>query len=98
MHTNHIFVKGDSVTGIIDLGGLSAGDPRYDIANSLLFQNNREQEHFKRGYGKLSEDPMVNKYLITIVIAKIFFRSKDEIKGNVKALLPILKSALERLN
>ncbi len=97
-HTNHIFVKGDSITGIIDLGGLMAGDPRYDIANSLVFQNHREQEHFKRGYGKLAEDPMVNKYLITIVIAKIFFRSKDEIKGDVEVLFPILKDALSKLS
>lgn len=97
VHTNHIFIKGDSVTGIIDLGGLMAGDPRYDIANSLVFQNHREQEHFIKGYGKLAEDPMVNKYLITIVIAKIFFRSKDKIKGNVKLLFPVLKDALRKL-
>lgn len=98
MHTNHIFVKGNSVTGIIDLGCLLAGDPRYDIAVSLIFQNYREQEHFKKGYGKLAEDPMVNKYLIIIVIAKIFSWSKDEIKGDVEVLFPVLKSALEKLN
>ena len=94
IHKNHVFVKGDEITGIIDLGALTASDPRYDIANSLVFQDKREQECFKKGYGELARDPMVNKYLINILIRKIYFRSKDEIKGDVKKLLPMLKEAL----
>ena len=97
MHQNHFFVQGSNIRGIIDLGSLMAGDPRYDIAMSLVFQNPRQQEHFKKGYGKLAEDPMVNKYMITIIIRKLYFRSKQEIKGNVDVLLSPLKDSLIKL-
>jgi aminoglycoside phosphotransferase (APT) family kinase protein len=98
MHVDHIFVEGDKISGVIDLGRLTAGDSRYDIAYSLIFQNLREQECFKKGYGELAQDPMVDKYLIIIVIDKIHFRSKKEINGNVEELLPILKDALSKLS
>lgn len=102
LHTDilkdHIFIEGDKISGVIDLGRLTAGDPRYDIAYSLIFQNPREQEFFKKGYGELAQDPIVNKYLITIVIDKIHFRSKKEINGDVGELLPILKDALNKLS
>ncbi|MCX6755487.1 MAG: aminoglycoside phosphotransferase family protein [Candidatus Nomurabacteria bacterium] len=98
MHRGHFFVKGTEISGIIDLGALMAGDPRYDIAISLAHQHPREQEAFKKGYGELANDPMVNKYLITVLVRKIFFRNKDHVKGNVEALLPTLKDALEKLS
>jgi aminoglycoside phosphotransferase (APT) family kinase protein len=97
MHHGHFFVKGSDITGIIDLGSLKASDPRYDIATSLVFQNQREQEFFKKGYGELANDPIVNKHLITILIRKIYFRSKEEIKGNVEILLTKLKDAIQEL-
>lgn len=97
MHKGHFFVKGTDISGVIDLGALMAGDPRYDIAKSLAFQNPREQEAFKKGYGELANDPMVQKYLITILIQKIFFRNKEHIKGNVEALLPVLKDILTKI-
>ncbi|MEI7765745.1 MAG: aminoglycoside phosphotransferase family protein, partial [bacterium] len=79
IHQNHFFIQGSKVTGIIDLGSIMAGDPRYDIAMSLVFQNQRQQEFFKKGYNSdLVYDPMVNKYMITIIIRKLFFRSKQE--------------------
>lgn len=98
LHHEHFFVQGSDVTGIIDLGSLMAGDPRYDIAMSLVFQNRRQQEHFLKGYNSdLAYDPMVNKYLITILIRKLYFRSKQEIKGNVDVLLSPLKDLLIKL-
>lgn len=98
MHQGHFFVQGSDVTGIIDLGSLMAGDSRYDVAMSLVFQNSRQQEHFKKGYNNdLVNDPMVNKYMITIIIRKLFFRSKQEIKGNVDVLLSPLKNSLSKL-
>ncbi|ETB63737.1 MAG: hypothetical protein O210_OD1C00001G0200 [Parcubacteria bacterium RAAC4_OD1_1] len=98
IHQGHFFVQGSDVTGVIDLGSLMAGDPRYDIAMSLVFQNKRQQKHFLKGYNSdLAYDPMVNKYLITILIRKLYFRSKQEIKGNVDILLSPLKDLLIKL-
>lgn len=96
LHHEHFFVTGTEITGIIDLGALEAGDPRYDIAMSLMFQNSREQEHFKKSYGELANDNIVNKYLITILVRKIFSRSQRDIKGNIEKLLPMLKEALAK--
>jgi aminoglycoside phosphotransferase (APT) family kinase protein len=98
LHHGHFFIKGTEITGIIDLGALEAGDPRYDIAMSMIFQNSREQEHFKKGYGELADDPMVNKYIAKIAIGKIYGRSQRDIKGNVESLIPILKDALHKIS
>lgn len=98
LHQSHFFVKGTEITGVIDLGRILAGDPRYDIAMSLFFQNPRQQENFKKGYGELANDPVVNKYLITIAIRKIYFRSRNEVKGDVESLVPRLKEALLKLD
>ncbi len=76
MHQGHFFVKGNDITGIIDLGELMAGDPRLDIAVALFFLNEREQLFFKKGYGKLSDDPMINKYLLIILIDKVVLEFK----------------------
>ena len=101
LHTDiniaHIFIEVNEISGVIDLGRLTAGDPRYDIACSLVFQNRREQESFKKGYDEITNDLMVNKYLIKIVIDKIYFRSKKEINGDVGILISILKDALNKL-
>jgi len=94
MYRPHFFVKDNDISGVIDLGLLAAGDPRDDIAVSLSFQNLEQQKYFKKGYGDLANDPVVNKYLITMLIRKMHFRSQDETKGNVDILLPILKKAL----
>lgn len=98
MHHGHFFIKGSDITGIIDLGSLKASDPRYDIAMSLVFQNQREQEFFKKGYGDLANDPIINKHLITILIRKIYFRSKKETKGSIDVLLTKLKDTLEKIS
>ena len=97
IHKNHVFIEGDKITGIIDLGALTASDPRYEIAYCHIFQNKEERESFNKGYGELTNDPMVNKYMINILIRKIFFRSREEIKGNVATLIPILREALDKI-
>lgn len=97
LHHGHFFIKGTEITGIIDLGALEAGDPRKDIATSMFFQNSREQEHFKKGYGELANDPMVNKYTATIAIRKIFSRSQRDVMGNVESAISRLKNALEKI-
>ena len=73
-HGVHVFVEGTVITGVIDLGRLLAGDPRYDIAMSLVFQNPRHRERFKKGYGNLANDPAVVKYLLVIAAGKIAIR------------------------
>ena len=73
-HGVHVFVQGTTITGVIDLGRLLAGDPRYDVAMSLVFQNPRQQEWFKKGYGDGAYDPVVIKYLLIIAAGKIAVR------------------------
>jgi aminoglycoside phosphotransferase (APT) family kinase protein len=76
IHSAHIFIQNKKISGIIDLGRLLVGDPRYDIAMSLVFQNERHQEHFKKGYGELADDPIVLQYLAIIAATKTAYRSK----------------------
>jgi len=97
LHHGHFFITGTEITGIIDLGALEAGDPRSDIAMSMIFQNSREQEHFKKGYGELANDPIVNKYIVKIVIRKILGRSHRDIKGDVESAISILKNTLQKI-
>ena len=97
LHSSHFFVKNTDITGIIDLGGIMASDPRYDIAMSIIFQNPQQQKNFKKGYGELVNDPMVNKYFIVIAIKKIQFRSREDINGDAQSLIPRLQEALKKL-
>lgn len=78
LHHGHVFVKDGKVSGVIDLGSLEVGDPRYDIAMSMVFQTPEQQEAFKKGYGPLAEDSMVKKYQLTIAFKKIVFRHKNK--------------------
>lgn len=98
IHRGHVFVEGTDLSGVIDLGALMSGDPRHDIATSLAFQTPREQECFKKGYGPLAYDPMVDKYLVVRLIQKIHFRSQNNINGNLETLVPMLKDTLEKLS
>lgn len=99
IHRGHFFVTGLKVTGIIDLGAIMSGDPLLDVAYAFVFQNNDQQEHFKKGYDDpLVDDPIVNKYMIMFFIRKLYFRSKQERQGNVDILLQPLKNSLEKLH
>ncbi len=77
LHPVHIFSDGEKVTGVIDIGNSFAGDPRYDIAVTLFFLSDSEEEAVKAGYGELALDPMVNKYLVMIAALKTGWRHKD---------------------
>ena len=93
LHRGHVFVTGDKVTGIIDLGGLESGDPRYDIAMSLVFQDPKQQECFRKGYGELAHDPLVDKYLLCIAARKIVFRSGQGKKKGVEEAMAAFRQA-----
>lgn len=90
----HIFINHGKITGIIDLGRLQAGDPRNDIAKSLLYQNNKEKDFFKKGYGKLADDPIVIKYLAVRATTVALPRTKEGHKEVAEKALEILKKIL----
>jgi aminoglycoside phosphotransferase (APT) family kinase protein len=96
MHHAHFFVKGTDITGVIDLGALMAGDPRLDIAVSLVFQTSEEQEYLRNGYGELARDPVVDKYLLIILVDKVLFRFKDRGLDDPK-ILKKFRDTLERI-
>jgi aminoglycoside phosphotransferase len=97
MHQEHVFIDGDKISGIIDFGKLQAGDPRYDIAESLMFQNERQQSCFKKGYGEVADDPMVLKYLAIIATTKIRFRTKMGKKEDADTAAQILRDTLSKI-
>lgn len=76
LHSAHVFVKDESVSGIIDLGALTAGDPRYDIATSFVYQSQAQQAAYRKGYGELACDPLVKKFEFLIMVRKLAFRLK----------------------
>lgn len=97
MHSEHIFVKDGKISGFIDLGRLGAGDPRYDVAQSLLFQNERQQEHFKKGYGEVADDEVVKKYLALRAAGKLFTRIKRNGKEPAEKVLQLFRKTLSEL-
>lgn len=93
-HGDHIFTDGDEITGVIDLSSALAGDPRYDIAVSLFFQNQLQQEAFQRGYGDLALDPLIKSYLLFIAAYKLKWRHKKKMELGVKAANQTLQKFL----
>lgn len=96
-HGEHVFVKDSKISGVIDLGAIKAGDPRYDIAMSLMFQNAKQRKAFKKGYGDLANDPMVLKYLLTISAKKIAFRNKMKKKDGVARATKVFRETFQEL-
>ena len=89
-HGSHIFTDKKTITGIIDLGGIIGGDPRFDVAMSLFFQKPDQQKAFKEGYGKEAEDPVVEKYIALIAANKVVWRHQGGIiQGSQSALLKL---------
>lgn len=97
MQSSHVFVRGENLTGVIDLDRLEAGDPRYDIAMSFAFQNEKQKQSFKNGYGELSDDPMVKKYLLYIAARKIIFRFKNGLTDEAGVAQKIFRETLEEI-
>jgi hypothetical protein len=50
LHIEHVFIDGDTVTGIIDWSGASQGDPLYDLA-TLTLGHPEHLEDVVAGYG-----------------------------------------------
>lgn len=98
IHRSHVFVAGDQVSGVIDLDRMIAGDPRYDIADSFMFQNKQQQEAFTRGYGDLARDPAVNVYLIAIALNKVRFRYTNGLQKETERAIDKLRKALDKYN
>lgn len=93
-HGSHIFTDKKTITGVIDLGGLIGGDPRFDVAMSLFFQKPAQQRAFKEGYGKDSEDPVVEKYIALIAANKVVWRHQGKIIPGSQSALIKLKNYL----
>ncbi len=97
MHFAHVFVEDNKITGVIDLGGLEAGDPRYDIAMSLVFQTPTQQEAFKKGYGPLADDPIVDAYQLLIAARKIVFRIKNARSDVAEKTIDMFRKVREKI-
>lgn len=95
-HGAHIFTDGRGITGVIDLAGASAGDPRYDIATTHFFLSPENQAHFDRGYGDLALDPMVLKYHLLVAARKVEYRSRKGFKKRLPRAVEILKKSLNQ--
>ena len=94
---SHVFIKGTDISGVIDFGGIIAGDPRLDIAMSLAFQKTFVSEAFKEGYGAPANDPLVLKYLIVIVTDKAAFRHKLALNDGSERVLKILHDTIPQV-
>lgn len=97
LNPNHVFVQNNKISSIIDLGRLISGDPRYDIAMCLAFQNSEEQERFKKGYGELSTDPVVDKYLLTILAGKVEWSYKMGLTDRFEKAVVAFRGAINEL-
>ena len=93
----NFFITDNRVSGVIDFGNLIAGDPRYDIAMWLLYQEPQDQISFIEGYGELANDPMVVKYLLIIIVNKILFTSTTHKKDDKEYLDKLRETSLSKL-
>jgi aminoglycoside phosphotransferase (APT) family kinase protein len=97
LNTSHIFVEGGQISGIIDLEKVMAGDPRDDIAKTLVYQTPSQQEAFIKGYGDLAKDSVVTKYLLVIAAGKVQFRMQNGMKEGAEKALGAFRDALSEI-
>lgn len=90
----HIFVDGKKITGLIDMGGVSAGDPRFDIAKTHFYLPRRFWADFDSGYRELSQDPMVAKYFLLVAARKVIYRHSNNFIHRIPEAVEILKQSL----
>jgi aminoglycoside phosphotransferase (APT) family kinase protein len=95
LHKDNFLIEGDNISGIIDLGIASAGDPRLDIASCLGHQEEDIRESFKKGYGDLANDPMVDKYSIMLSMGRI--RRKSVSGSDITMQTKILHESLKKI-
>lgn len=94
-HVTHIFIEKDKVSSVIDFSMASVGDARYDIAKSLYYLSNKRANYFKKGYGNLSQDPIIKKYILTIAVRKAIWTLENKIESRthcIKKLQKIFKN------
>lgn len=93
----HVFTDGEKITGIIDMGGVSAGDPRFDIAIAHYFFPKELRPAIDQGYGELSQDPLVDKYFLLTAARKIVYRHKKKFIDRIPKAVELLKSSLDSI-
>lgn len=95
-HEVHVFTDGKRVTGVIDFTDAMGEDPRWDIAMAMFFQNREEREAFKKGYGKLASDPIVQDYLVFVAVCKVGWRHKKGYLENTRKALKVFREELKQ--
>lgn len=95
LHEDNFLIEGDNISGIIDLGNVSVGDPRMDIASCLGHQEEEIRESFRKGYGELADDLMVDKYLIMLTMGRI--RRKGAVGADITKQVKILHDSLKKI-
>ncbi|PIR46739.1 MAG: hypothetical protein COV07_02640 [Candidatus Vogelbacteria bacterium CG10_big_fil_rev_8_21_14_0_10_45_14] len=98
LHDGHVYIKDEAVLGVIDLGAIMFGDPRFDIAYLLYFTPPKYRQAFIEGYGSLASDPMINKYMLLIAARKIEYRHEGGFKDRLPDAFTGLEDALKNLS
>ena len=94
IQSTHIFTDGEKITGLIDMGGASAGDPRFDLAKTRFYFPKELWPAFAQGYGELAQDPLVDKYLLLATARKVIYRHKKNFPERIPEALEALKQSL----
>jgi len=92
----HIFTDGKKITGLIDMGGVSAGDPRFDIAKTHYYLNKRFWLAFDKGYGELTQDSLIDDYLLINSARKLVYRHKNNYTARIPKAIEMLKECLSK--
>ncbi len=94
-HGVHVFTDGNKVTGVIDFTDARGEDPRWDLAMAMFFQNPQEREAFKKGYGDLTNDPVLKDYLIFVAVCKLGWRYKHGHLNSADNSLKVFRDELQ---
>lgn len=95
MHQEHIFIKNNSIEGLIDFSNGFAGDPNYDIAYSLFYFNNNQRKAFLEGYGLNEISEKIKQYLIYVAADKVSWRHQMNLINSSKEAQKILLNTLK---
>lgn len=98
MHWNNVLTDGRTITGIIDLSNIFAGDPRLDIATSLFFQYPNQREAFQKGYGTVAFTPEVTRYVILLSVLKMTWRFEQGATDGVARALARFREAQKEVS
>jgi aminoglycoside phosphotransferase (APT) family kinase protein len=96
-HKYHLFTDGEQITGVIDMGAVSAGDPRFDLAKSHFYLSKEERAAFDQGYGELASDPLVARYSLLVAGRKVIYRHSKNFLDRIPEAVRRLKQSLEEI-